>query len=74
MEFVPPQRKRGKRHVGNHNHVPVLLVNTGGTLSLHARFDSERTSDHGIGKVRIGISLYFCSPNQSQIRRREAVP
>ena len=53
MEFVPPQRKRGKRHVGNHNHVPVLLVNTGGTLSLHARFDSERTSDHGIGKVTI---------------------
>lgn len=67
MEFVPPQRKRGKRHVGNHNHVPVLLVDTGGTLSHHARFDSERTFDHGIGKVRIGISLHFRSSNQSQI-------
>jgi hypothetical protein len=53
--------------VGNHNHVPVLLVDTGGTLSHHARFDSERTFDHGIGQVRIAISLHFRSSNQSQI-------
>jgi len=53
--------------VGNHNHVPVLLVDTGGTLSHHACVDSERTFGHGIGKVRIGISLYFCSSNQSPI-------
>jgi hypothetical protein len=57
MEFVPPQRKRGKRHVGNHNHVPVLLVDTGGTLSHHARFDSERTFDHGMPALIVSVLL-----------------
>ena len=39
--------------MGNHKHAPVLLVDTGGTLSCHACIDNQRTFDHGSWQVSI---------------------